>query len=66
MFSESLPTPPVKVVRGGQLQRDVADLWVRRSRVPMLVGLDLRAKIGANNVAHERLRALVEQYGADT
>lgn len=66
VFSESLPTPPVKVVRGGQLQRDVADLWVRRSRVPMLVGLDLRAKIGANNVGAERLAALVEQYGADT
>ncbi|KAA9166532.1 hydantoinase B/oxoprolinase family protein [Amycolatopsis acidicola] len=66
VFSESLPTPPVKVVRGGRLQRDVADLWVRRSRVPMLVGLDLRAKIGANNVGAERLHALIGQYGADT
>jgi N-methylhydantoinase B len=66
VFSESLPTPPVKVVRGGQLQRDVADLWVRRSRVPMLIGLDLRAKIGANNVGRERLHALIDQYGADT
>jgi N-methylhydantoinase B len=66
VFSESLPTPPVKVVRGGLLQRDVADLWVRRSRVPMLIGLDLRAKIGANNVGAERLHALIDQYGADT
>ncbi|MDQ0380439.1 hydantoinase B/oxoprolinase family protein [Amycolatopsis thermophila] len=66
VFSESLPTPPVKVVRDFQLQRDVADLWVRRSRVPMLVALDLRAKIGANNVGRERLHALIEQYGADT
>ena len=66
VFSESLPTPPVKVVRGGQLQRDVADLWVRRSRVPLLIGLDLRAKIGANNVGRERLHALIDQYGADT
>ena len=64
VFSESLPTPPVKVVRAGQLQRDVADLWVRRSRVPMLIGLDLRAKIGANNVGRERLLALIGQYGA--
>lgn len=66
VFSEALPTPPVKVVRDGQLQRDVADLWTRRSRVPMLVGLDLRAKIGANNVGRERFAALIEQYGADT
>ncbi|MCW0213072.1 MAG: hydantoinase B/oxoprolinase family protein [Pseudonocardia sp.] len=66
VFSESLPTPPVKVVRGGVLQRDVADLYTRRSRVPMLVGLDLRAKIGANNVGAERLHALITQYGPDT
>jgi N-methylhydantoinase B len=66
VFSESLPTPPIKVVRDFQLQRDVADVWVRRSRVPMLVGLDLRAKVGANNVGRERLLALIAQYGADT
>jgi N-methylhydantoinase B len=32
----------------------------------MLIGLDLRAKIGANNVGRERLHALIDQYGADT
>ncbi|GAA1141977.1 hydantoinase B/oxoprolinase family protein [Kribbella jejuensis] len=66
VFSESLPTPPVKVVRDYQLQDDVADLWVRRSRVPMLVSLDLRAKIGANSVGRKRLAEVIEQYGADT
>jgi N-methylhydantoinase B len=66
VFSESVPTPPIKVVRNLQLQRDVADAWVRRSRVPLLVGLDLRAKVGANAVGRRRLLALVEQYGADT
>ncbi|MBB3035915.1 hydantoinase B/oxoprolinase family protein [Hoyosella altamirensis] len=66
VFSESLPTPPIKVVRDHVLQRDVADAWTRRSRVPMLVGLDLRAKIGANTVGRNRLLAVIEQYGADT
>ncbi|MCF8570416.1 hydantoinase B/oxoprolinase family protein [Gordonia sp. HY002] len=66
VFSESLPTPPIKVVRDYVLQRDVADAWTRRSRVPMLVGLDLRAKIGANTVGRNRLLAVIEQYGADT
>lgn len=66
VFSESLPTPPVKVVRGFELQNDVADLWTRRSRVPLLVGLDLRAKIGANNVGRTRLLEVIERYGADT
>ena len=66
VFSEALPTPPVKVVRGFELQEDVADLWVRRSRVPMLVSLDLRAKVGANTVGRKRLHEVIEQYGADT
>lgn len=66
VFAESLPTPPVKVVRDYELQEDVADLWVRRSRVPMLVGLDLRAKVGSNTVGRRRLLEVVEQYGADT
>ncbi|TQS45230.1 hydantoinase B/oxoprolinase family protein [Cryptosporangium phraense] len=66
VFSEALPTPPVKVVRDFQLQDDVADLWVRRSRVPMLVSLDLRAKVGANTVGRKRLHEVIDQYGADT
>lgn len=63
VFSESVPTPPLKVVRNGVLQNDVADAWVRRSRLPHLVGLDLRAKIGANQTAARRLIALVDRYG---
>ncbi|GAA0274535.1 hydantoinase B/oxoprolinase family protein [Cryptosporangium japonicum] len=66
VFSEALPTPPVKVVRDFALQDDVADLWIRRSRVPMLVSLDLRAKIGANTVGRKRLHEVIDQYGADT
>ena len=66
VFSEALPTPPVKVVRDFELQEDVADLWVRRSRVPMLVSLDLRAKVGANTVGRKRLHEVIAQYGADT
>lgn len=66
VFWESLPTPPVKLVENGRIRDDIEDVYLRRSRVPKLVALDLRAKIGANNVAHERLRALCEKYGATT
>lgn len=65
VFWESLPTPPVKIVRGYELQRDIADVWLRRSRMPQLVGLDLRAMIGANRIAHDRFRALIEKYGPE-
>jgi N-methylhydantoinase B len=66
VFWESVPTPPVKIVEGGEIRDDIEDMYLRRSRVPKLVALDLRAKIGANNVAHERLRALCEKYGTAT
>ncbi|WP_306204642.1 hydantoinase B/oxoprolinase family protein [Actinoplanes sp. RD1] len=66
VFGESVPTPPIKVVRGGVLQRDVADAWVRRSRLPHLVGLDLRAKIAANKNAADGILRLIHKYGADT
>ena len=60
------PTPPVKIVEGGVLRSDIEDVWLRRSRMPALVGLDLRAKIGANHMAQERLNELVDRYGART
>ena len=66
VFMESLPTPPVRVVRNFEIQDDVADLYLRRSRVPKIVALDLRAKIGANKVGHERLEELLAKYGAES
>lgn len=66
VFSEALPTPPVKVVRNNVVQDDIADMWVRRSRVPLMVGLDLRAKVGANTVGRNQLLQIIDHYGADT
>ena len=65
VFHEAVPTPPIKIVRKGEIQRDVADAWTRRSRIPMIIGLDLRAKVGANNIGRKRLTAVIEQYGPD-
>jgi N-methylhydantoinase B len=66
VFGEAAPTPPLKVVRDGVLQQDVADAWVRRSRLPHMVGLDLRAKIAANKNAADGVLRLIAKYGADT
>ncbi|AIO36613.1 hydantoinase B/oxoprolinase family protein [Burkholderia cenocepacia] len=65
VFHESIPTPPIRIVRNSEIQRDVLDAWTRRSRVPMIIGLDLRAKVGANNIGRKRLIAVIEQYGPD-
>lgn len=65
VFSEGVPTPPIKLVRGGELQRDVEDMFIRRSRLPRHLSLDIRALIAANNVATTRIKELAHTYGPD-
>ena len=65
VFWESLPIPPMKIYENGALRADAEDAYLRRSRVPRLLALDLRAQIGANKVAVERIKALIGKYGPD-
>jgi N-methylhydantoinase B len=58
--------PPVKIVEGGEIRRDIEELYTRNSRLPDLVALDLRSQITGCNVARERVLSLVERYGART
>jgi N-methylhydantoinase B len=64
VFGEVPPLPPVKVVRNFKLQADIEDLYTRRSRQPLLLSLDLRAQIAANNVARSRLLEAIDRYRA--
>jgi N-methylhydantoinase B len=63
VFTEGAPTPPIKIVRNGRLQEDVVDAFVRKSRMPLLVNLDLRAQISANQAGHDRMHRLISRYG---
>ena len=65
VFGEGPPLPPVKIMRDGVLQKDIEDVYIRRSRQPAMLQLDLRAQIAANNVAQSRLRTLAGKFGAD-
>lgn len=66
VFWESGCIPPIKIVEGGVLRKDLEEEYMRRSRMPQLVALDLRAEIAGCNVARERLLALIARYGAAT
>lgn len=66
VFAETQPTPPIKLVEGGDIRPDVEDIVLRQSRVGPYVSMDLRAQIAANNVAKERMREQIDKYGADT
>jgi N-methylhydantoinase B len=65
VFTESTPTPPVKIVERGVLRRDAERQYLRQSRLPSLVALDLRAQIAGIGVAATRIGELVGRYGAD-
>lgn len=66
VFQESTPMPPVKIVEDGEIKHDIEDLYLRRSRTPPALGLDLRAKIAANNVASDRIHEMIDRFGAET
>jgi N-methylhydantoinase B len=56
----------VKIVEAGVLREDVERGYLRRTRLPNLVGLDLKAMIAGCNVAAERVQELVGRYGRST
>jgi N-methylhydantoinase B len=58
--------PPIKVVEAGELRVDVEELFMRQSRLPAAVAMDLRAAIAGNNATIDKVLQLVAQYGAPT
>jgi N-methylhydantoinase B len=66
VFWESPCIPPVRVVEGGRIRRDIEEQYTRLSRMPDLVALDLRAEITGAKMAVGRIAGLVERYGAGT
>jgi N-methylhydantoinase B len=63
---EGLMMPPMKLIERGRLRGDLWRLILNMTRQPQMVGLDLRGFIASNSVARERLRELIDRYGADT
>lgn len=63
---ESMNLPPLKLVEGGRVRQDVWNTVLSMTRLPFLLGLDLRAMIAANNTAKARLTALIGRYGCET
>ena len=47
MFGEPTGFPPVKIVDAGVIRGDIEELYLRQSRTPQLLALDLRAQVAA-------------------
>src|SRR5215470_7524551 len=63
VFQEGLIIPPIKLVRGGEIDPDVLALIVANVRTPDEREGDLTAQIAANRVGEARLREIVTKYG---
>lgn len=65
VWGEGSRWPVLKVVDGGRERRDVLYAMAVNNRLPDHMG-DLRAQIGAAQLAVERLGDLLSRYGSDT
>jgi N-methylhydantoinase B/oxoprolinase/acetone carboxylase alpha subunit len=66
IYQEGIRIPPVLLVRGGEVQRDILDIVLANVRTPVEREGDLTAQIASNRTGARRLLALVERYGAGT
>jgi N-methylhydantoinase B len=64
VYSESTFWPPVKLASGGVVREDLLDAWVRRSRIPGMMTIEVKAQIAGVNLARRRLLEMVQRYGA--
>jgi len=63
IYQEGLRIPPIKLVRGGQLQQEVMDLILLNVRVPEERIGDYNAQIAASRLGARRCQALIEKWG---
>ena len=65
IFTDPPAFPPFKIVEGGRLRSDMEQVFLRQSRLPGVVQMDLHAAISANTVTARKIEALIARYGAD-
>jgi N-methylhydantoinase B len=63
IFQEGIRIPPIRIVRGGKIDREILDLILLNVRTPKEREGDLESQIGACRVGENRVLQLVEKYG---
>ena len=64
IYQEGLRIPPVRIVRGGAVDREMLDLMLLNVRTPQEREGDLVAQIGCCRVGEQRILDLVARHGA--
>jgi N-methylhydantoinase B len=65
IFQEGIRIPPVRIVRGGEVVRDVLDLILLNVRTAQEREGDLASQMGACRVGERRILEVVEKHGAE-
>ena len=65
IYQEGLRIPPVKLVRGGQLDRDLLAMLLNNVRTPAEREGDLSAQLAACHTGDSRLHELCRRYGLE-
>lgn len=65
IFQEGLQIPPLKLVRRGEINRDVEILFRANTRTPDANMGDIRAMLAALDVGLKRVARIIAQHGAD-
>jgi len=66
VFSDPTVFSPFRIVEEGRLRKDLEAMYLRQSRLPDMVALDMRAQISGCRYAAEQLREMCAQFGAGT
>ncbi|MCW3018764.1 MAG: hypothetical protein JWN10_1072 [Solirubrobacterales bacterium] len=65
VYDEATMLPPLKIQERGELRVDVMEAWLRQSRMPNLMALDINGMLAGCRVANTRLVEACERYGAN-
>ncbi len=65
VFQEGVIIPRVKLVKGGEINRDVFDLVLAQIRSKRETAGDFRAQIASNRTGAARINEIVDRYGLD-
>jgi N-methylhydantoinase B len=63
IFQEGIRIPPVRIVRGGEIDREMLKLILLNVRTPKEREGDIESQIGACRVGEQRILQLAQKYG---
>lgn len=65
IYGEAPLVPPIKIVEQGGVIPEAEALVLRNTRTPEINALNLKARIGSQNVTHRRLKEIIAHYGLE-